>query len=472
MASLKELNRVFSEINLGEFYDTDYCDYAIYRALQRIPSLIDGFAQTQRKVVYTMIDQNIDKKTKVSDLAAVVSLATKYHHGSLSIETTITNLVPQWNNQVPLLREDGTYGSRSEREASASRYIESRLYKYSKVIFNKVDNELFVKKQIVEGKQIEPAYMLPIVPLLLINGQSQIGVGYASDVLPRDIKVIIKLMREVLTGKRKEIPTEIPPAAPLFYGSIVKNDKGGWDYYGIVEELKKGDVHITEVPPRYTRESYMNVLEVLKDAGKIKSYNENIVGDEFDITVKFGSLAVLNEAIKLDSKTDQKIRNLKILQFLKLTGSKSENLTVVNTKDEIVRYDNVAEILFEYIIFMLNIYKKRKAYMLEKMQSDTIMNNEKIRFIKMVNNDTMIIKNRRRNAIDDDLTLKNFVKFDDCYDYLLNMRISSLTEDKILELENVIADDANSILQLEKTTAAQIWLEDLDQFEKYLKKGE
>ncbi len=472
MANLKELNRVFSEINLGDFYDTDYCDYAIYRALQRIPSLIDGFAQTQRKVVYTMIDQNIDKKTKVSDLAAVVSLATKYHHGSLSIETTITNLVPQWNNQVPLLREDGTYGSRSEREASASRYIESRLYKYSKVIFNKIDNELFVKKQIVEGKQIEPANMLPIVPLLLINGQSQIGVGYSSDVLPRDIKVILKLMREVLTGKRKEIPTEIPPAAPLFKGSIIKNDKSGWDFYGIVEELKKGEIHITEVPPRYTRESYMNVLEVLKDAGKIKSYNENIVGDEFDIVVKFGSLATLNDAIKLDSKTDQNVRNLKIIQFLKLTGTKSENLTVVNTKDEIVRYNNVAEILFEYIIYMLGVYKKRKAYLLEKMRKDTIMNNEKIRFIQMVNNDIILLKNRKRKVIDDDLVLKNFEKFDNCYDYLLNMRLASLTSEKIDELESVIKEDAASIIKLEETTAAKIWLEDLDQFEKFLKKGE
>ena len=472
MANLKEMNRVFSEINLGDFYDTDYCDYAIYRALQRIPSLIDGFAQTQRKVVYTMIDQNIDKKTKVSDLAAVVSLATKYHHGSMSIESTITNLVPQWNNQVPLLREDGTYGSRSEREASASRYIESRLYKYSKVIFNKIDNELFVKKQVVEGKKIEPANMLPIVPLLLVNGQSQIGVGYSSDVLPRDIKVVLKLMREVLTGKRKEIPTEIPPAAPLFKGTILKNPKSGWDFYGIVEELKKGDVHITEVPPRYTRESYMNVLEALKDAGKIKSYNENIVGDDFDITVKFGSLAVLNDTIKLDSKTDQNVRNLKIIQFLKLIGTKSENLTVVNTKDEIVRYDNVAEILFEYIIYMLGIYKKRKAYLLEKMQLDTIMNKEKIRFIQMINNDVIVLKNRKRKDIDEELGLKNFVKFDDCYDYLLNMRLASLTAERIGELEGIIKDDAAAIISLDATIAAKIWLDDLDQFEKFLKKGE
>ena len=467
MSNLKKLNQVYKSINLGDFYDTDYCDYAIYRALQRIPHLIDGFAQTQRKVIYTMIDKNIDKKTKVSDLAAIISLHTSYHHGSGSIESTITNLVPQYNNQIPLLKEDGTYGNRSDRGAAASRYIETRLFKYSKVIFNSIDNSKFVKEQEVEGKKIEPVTMIPIVPLLLINGQSQIGVGYASDILPRDVNVVVKILKDVLSGKLKEIPTNIPPIAPLFKGTITPHEKGGWKYTGIVKEgTRANTVHITEVPPNYTRDKYIAILENLKDSGKIRSYVENINGDEFDIVVKMASGWTNLE------KTEIEKRQKLLIQRFKLESKQSENITVINIKDEIVRYNNIAEVFFEYIVYVLNIYKKRKQYLLDTMIDESAINLEKIRFIKLVNDDTIILKNRKRVDIDQELTKHEFKKFDASYDYLLNMRISNLTYEKIFELESIIKDTNTKIEKLNQTGPAQIWLDDLKEFEKILKKGE
>jgi DNA topoisomerase II len=468
MNDLKKMNDVYKTINLRDFYNTDYCDYAIYRALQRIPHLIDGFAQTQRKVIYTMIDKNIDKKTKVSDLAAIISLHTSYHHGSGSIESTITNLVPLYNNQVSLLREDGTYGNRSDRGAAASRYIETRLFKYSKVVFNQVDNTNFTKQQEVEGKTIEPAYMIPIVPLLLLNGQSQIGVGYASDILPRDVNVILQILKDILTGKLKHIPTNIPPIAPLFKGTITAHEKGGWEYKGIVKEVSLNTLHITEVPPRYTRDSYLNVLETLKDAGKIKSYVENINGDEFDIVIKMTPSVAWSKA----KFTDKDARIKDATTLLKLVEKKSENITVINTKDEIMRYNNIAEIFFEYIVYVLGVYKKRKQFMLDKMVEDSAMNLEKIRFIKAVNDDIIILKNKKRLEINDKLVQMTFKTFDDSYDYLLNMRISNLTFEKVIELEKIISDADLDIKILTETGAAQIWLNDLEVFEKYLAKGE
>ncbi len=467
MSDLKKLNQLYSSINLGDFYNTEYCDYAIYRALQRIPHLVDGFAQTQRKVIYTCIDKNIDRKTKVSDLAAIISLHTKYHHGSGSVESAITNLVPKYNNQVPLLKEDGTYGSRSEREASASRYIESRLYKYTKVIFNRIDNQNFVKNQSVEGKQIEPVTMIPIIPLLIINGQSQIGVGYASDILPRDINQILKILKDILTGKRKEIPTIIPPVAPLFNGSIEPHPKGGWLYTGIVEEGKLNTAIITEVPPNYTREGYLKILIALQEAGKIKSYVESINGDEFHIVVK-----LIGPNWTKTKKTNVEARKVELINLLKLTGKKSENITVINTKDEIKKYNNIAEIFFEYIIFVLDIYKKRRALLIAQMINATLMNNEKIRFIREVNADIIILKGRKKVDIFNDLNESEYIKFDDSYDYLLNMRISNLTHEKILELEKEINTDQKAIDEINNTTAAQIWLEDIKNFEKFYKKGE
>lgn len=467
MASIKELNRVYSSINLGDFYNKEYADYAIYRALQRIPNVIDGFAQTQRKSIYTMIDKNIDKKTKVSDLIALISLHTSYHHNSTSIESAITNLVPYYNNQIPLLKEDGTYGNRSDRSAAASRYIETRLYKYTKVLFNKIDNEHFVDSQEVEGKKIEPATMIPILPLLILNGQSQIGVGYASDVLPREIKSIIKIIKDLLSGKTKDIPIRIPPYAPLFNGEILeaieKNKKGeitkrSWEYRGIAKMTTKNQIHITEVPPRYTRESYMNVLETLKDNEKIKSYTENINGDVFDIIVKI--------------PPGFKKEGLDLLKFLKLTEKKSENLTVINTKNEIVKYDNISDLLLEFIIFTIGIYKKRKEYILKKMIDDGIMNHNKIRFIQEVNEEKIKLKGQSKSKVFDQLTTREFFKIDSSFDYLLNMRIVNLTSEEIKKLQKEIEKDEREKDLLQETTPQTMWLNDISEFEKFLKKGE
>ncbi len=464
---LKKLNEVYQEINLGEFFNKDYASYAVYRALQRIPNIRDGFAQTQRKVISTCLEKNITNKTKVSDLASVVSLHTHYHHGANSIESAITGLVPTFNNQLPLLREDGTYGSRSEREASASRYIESRLFKYAKLLFNEIDNKYFVEKQSTEGHEIEPVTMLPLLPLLLLNGQDQIGVGYACKILPRKTENIIKILEDILTGKRKSIPTDIPPMIPLFKGTIEANEKGGWKFLGKIEEINSKTYLISEVPPRFTRETYINVLEKLKDTGKIKDYSENIVGDDFEVEVKLSP--------------GQKYTELQKRKMFGLEQNFTENITVVNSAGIIKKYDNIAEIFFEYIVGTLGTIKLRKEFLLIDLQRTVDMNTNKIRFIEMFNNDVLVLKNKQPEEIVEDLTLKDFQKFgtlidgietDDSFKYLTRMQMDSLTLEKIQNLKDEMILNTENLNQLKEKTAAILWLEDIKKIKEAIKKGD
>jgi len=465
---LSKLNNIYKSINLGDFYNKDYADYAIYRALQRIPNILDGFAQTQRKAIYTCVEKKIEKKINVSDLASLVKTHTKYHHGMGSIEIALTNLVPPYNNQLPLLKEDGTYGCRSEREASASRYIETRLQDYTKILFNQIDNKEFVTDQTTEGHKIEPQTMIPLLPLLLINGQSQIGVGYACDVLPRDITQLIAEVERILKGQKYLHPTDatknvaagvfrtdIPPVAPRFKGPIEMID-GTWIFSGIVKEVKKNVFHITEVPPKYTRTNFVKLLNTLKDQDKIKSFSENIVGDDFDIVVKTNPI--------------NKVTQEKALDFFKLVERKSENITLINTSNEIVRYSNVAEVLKEYIIAVLGIIGKRKAFILNDLKQKGIENTEKIRFIKAVNDNTLILKKRKKVEVIQDLEKMSFVKIENTYDYLLNMSILSLTDEKITDLEKTIEKHNLEIDTLEKKKSTQLWLDDITKIKKELVK--
>jgi DNA topoisomerase-2 len=463
------MKQEFSRIDIQNLYDEDYADYAIFRAYQRIPHLIDGFAQTQRKIIHTMIDKNIVKKMKVSDLASIVSLHTKYHHGNTSIESTISNLVPQYNNQLPLIREDGTYGCRSDREASAPRYIESRLFKYSRLIFNEIDNTHFVNSQTSEGHSIEPEYLIPVLPLLLINGNVQIGVGYSSTVLPREIGEVARILKKILRGELKNIPNDIQPIAPKFNGKIYKQDNG-WIFEGLIKKEARNKIRITEVPPKYTRTTYIKILEDLKEAGKIQTYTENILGDSFDIliTIKGLSSDNFNEAA--------------LINMLKLKEKKTENITILTPNKEIKKYISVGEVLYDYIMYMIGIYSKRKEYLLKNLTDELNVISNKIKFIRMINDSTLSIKNKTDDVIHDELMNNGFYKVDDIstdldsekkiggFLYLLRMPLRTLTPSKITELENKCAMIESELRELRESTPSSIWLHDIDNILKEIKK--
>ena len=469
--ALAELNAQ-KTMSLDEFFEKNYVDFAIYRVLQRLPNLVDGFAQTQRKTIFTILDNNILEKTKVQDLMSLVSTRTRYHHGPDSIFSALTGLVPQYANVIPLLRDDGAYGCRSDRDAAAPRYIQSRLYKYTKVLFNDIDNTQFIQPQKSEGQEIEPKYMIPILPLLAINGNSQIGMGYSCNIFPRCEKTIIKHLKDLLTGKTNSLPAIIPPKFPLFTGSIEPNEKGGWLYKGIAKELKQGIVYISEIPPKYNREKFIQILEDLmpKGAEKIKSYVEDIRGDTFKITVKMLEDSHWTKTKFGDPKTATQRQN-DLLNFFKLVQTATENITVINSENKIKKYNNISELLSEYIIFMLNIYNQRKSYILTELERDILKYKNIIRFINAIKNDTLIVNHKPIASINQELENTGFNKYNESYSYLLSLQIQSLTKEKVEELEFQIKKMEEEFITLEKKIDRQLWLDDIIEFEKLFEKG-
>ena len=62
----------------------------------------------------------------------------------------------------------------------------------------------------------------------------------------------------------------------------------------------------------------------------------------------------------------------------------------------------------------------------------------------------------------------NFQKIDNSYDYLLNMKISSLTKDKLDELKNKIQVMDNVKKILLSTTIEEVWLQELKDLKKII----
>ena len=457
-----DLTKAKKTIKFEEFFHKYYINYVLYRVMQRLPSIIDGCIQTHRKIIYTCLDKNITVKTKVADLSSIVSLHTKYHHGVGSIESAIANMVPLFANNIPLLKEDGAYGSRSNRKASAPRYIETRLYPHSEILFNKLDNANFVIRQSTENKEIEPQNLICSLPLLLINGMDQIGVGYNCKILPRDPFVIIDVLKRILSGELKTIPTELQVKHHDYNGQITFNQKkNSWQYRGIITQLPKGIIRISEVPYKYTSESYLNKLEALVTKGIIKSYSEKILANKFEIDIKF---------VDPEKYTGKKYNEEILLKLLGLISNQSETIVALDATNNIMVYDNVGQILYEYIMYMLGIYKKRKDLLLHNMNQNLLKYTNRIKFIQLINDGVIVTKGKRKSQLSEELAQHRFETLEDSYDYLTKMTIETLVLDKIEELLIKIENINSEIESLSKETHATLWLKDIENIEKNLKK--
>lgn len=82
------------EINVTDYLDADYAAYGMYTIENRaIPSVIDGFKPTQRKIIYVsnkVWKSGNEKPIKVFQLAGKIAADAHYHHGDcLDPETEI-----------------------------------------------------------------------------------------------------------------------------------------------------------------------------------------------------------------------------------------------------------------------------------------------------------------------------------------------------------------------------------------------
>jgi DNA topoisomerase-2 len=83
-----------------------------------------------------------------------------------------------------------------------------------------------------DGKKIEPAFFVPVVPMVLVNGTEGIGTGFSSFVPPYNPEDITANIRRVLSGE------SMTPMTPWFRGFKGTVKKGG-DHEWITGKSKR-----------------------------------------------------------------------------------------------------------------------------------------------------------------------------------------------------------------------------------------
>ena len=441
---------------ITKFFNEDYITFASYDNQRKISSIVDGNKISQRKVLYTILKNNINsesKEIKVEQLSAKTSEQTSYLHGAGSLNGVVVGLAAKYigSNNINILEPDGNFGTRFIREPSAARYIYTYLSDIAKYIF-KEEDEPILEKQTFEGQNIEPKMYYPIIPVVLVNGSEGLSVGFSSNIAPRDPKQIIEWLEYKLKGKNYK--KELFPYFKDYQGSVIKEE----DKYilkGKYKKLTSSKLIITEIPIKYNLKQYLNVLDSLIDKDIIKSYKDYSDNDKFNFEVK----------VKLDffnNKTEDDV-----LKLLKLTESITDNLVLLDKDNKIKEYNNIEEILNEYYQVRYNAYIKRKSYQLNEIRKQILFNINKKIFIECVLDERINIKDSLNNIRNKMEQLK-LQKINNSYDYLLDMKICSLTKDKLDELKSKINIMQNVEKTLENTTIEDMWLEELKQLKKKL----
>lgn len=185
-------------------------NFAFAQNGRKIPHVVDGLLPSNRKVLlYALNNFKVGDNDNIVDrFANRAADKMKYHHGSSNLIGVIVNMASDHVGGIalPYFVKGGQFGSRHDNEHAAGRYLKTGLLDHVKLLYPPVDIQFF-PQQMDEGEVIEPKYMVPIIPMLLVNGhRGGLGVGWLSEIPPRKLKLVIRMVRRRLNGQSELDP--------------------------------------------------------------------------------------------------------------------------------------------------------------------------------------------------------------------------------------------------------------------------
>ena len=237
-------------------------------------------------------------------------------------------------------------------------------------------------------------------------------------------------------------------------------------------------VFINELPIGFSTENYKKFLESLlydknNESEKQKQCLVDFTNHSTEKIVKI--LLKFKKEILKDLILNDKFENTFKLNSSKYTNY--SNMHLYNNKESISKYDSSDEILKEFYHLRLIYYVKRKEHLLKVLKKELDIFESKIRFIEGFIDGSIDILKKEDEEIDKILEDKNFPKFsyDDnennfSYDYLLNMRIKTLTKTKIDELKNQHENKEAIYKDIDSKDPKELWKDDLNNFLEIYKK--
>jgi len=188
-------------VSLHEAAQTRYLNYALSVITSRaLPDVRDGLKPVQRRILYTMWQQNLTADVKHRKCAKVVGdVMGSYHpHGDVALYETLVRMAQSFSLRYPLVDGSGNFGSLDGDSAAAMRYTECRLARISDELLTEIDQATVPFRPNYDGTKTEPVVLPSRIPNLLINGATGIAVGMATNIPPHNLSEVCTALTKLL----------------------------------------------------------------------------------------------------------------------------------------------------------------------------------------------------------------------------------------------------------------------------------
>lgn len=436
----------------SQYIESQRKEYSLYVLQSRaIPYAADGLRAAARRILWTARD---GKKYKSATLAG----ATMPIHPHQSPEGTVNTLASPYTNNIPLLTGIGAFGTLLKPTAyGAARYTSVLISEFTKDVVLK-DIEIIPMQNNYDDTLQEPIHFLPLIPIALLNPQEGIAVGFATNILPRDLIDIINDQLKILTSKQiKKEPN--PTLNPIHQKAAKRITELKWLFEGAYEKVNSSTIRVTNLPyGGLSHEKYIEKLTSLEESGIITNV-EDKSKNYYDIIIKFkkGFLSHTNHE--------------ELLKLLNLESTITENLNVINFDCKQVWSPTYIKFITEFTNWRLSWYKTRYERLAKLLELDIQRYKDILTAIRK-NVGSLAKKIQSRAELKNILTEFNIVHVD----YIADLPVYKFTEQEKQKTEIKLKDAKTQLSEykrLIKSKSAQIdvYANELQQIKTKYKKG-
>jgi DNA gyrase subunit A len=191
-------------VALHEAAQSRYLNYALSVITSRaLPDVRDGLKPVQRRILYTMWQQNLTADAKHRKCAKVVGdvMGSFHPHGDAALYETLVRMAQSFALRYPLVDGSGNFGSLDGDSAAAMRYTECRLARLSDEMLTEIEQTTVHFRPNYDGTKVEPVVLPARIPNLLVNGTTGIAVGMATTIPPHNLGEVCTALTKLLDNE-------------------------------------------------------------------------------------------------------------------------------------------------------------------------------------------------------------------------------------------------------------------------------
>jgi DNA topoisomerase-2 len=457
-----------------EFVNKELIHFSKYDCERSIPNLMDGLKTSLRKILFCAFKKRLTNEIKVAQFTGYVSENSCYHHGEESLNKAIIGMAQNFvgSNNINLLVPSGQFGSRIQggQDHSSPRYIFTKLEKITRFIFP-ADDDKTLKYLDDDGTPVEPRFYVPIIPMILVNGSTGIGTGFSTDIMSYNPLDIIAYLKNKLKGIENAI--EFMPYYEGFNGEIIKLSDTKFMFKGKYEKISENEIKVTELPVGLWTEKFMELIDKLKsdknaDGEKIVPVIKDSESNNTDTTIETVIKFSKGKLEELESKIVENGCN-GLEKLLKLvTTNTTTNMHLFDWNDKLVKYDSVEDIINDYYDIRLDHYDDRKELLIDTLEHELMILSNKVRYINECLNDTIDLRKKTKQEINELLIEKDYdiIDNDNDFKYLVRLPMDSVSRENIEKLTKEFNDKTLELDKIKNTTLQEMWLHELEALEK------